>query len=217
VQYPGRQDRHAEECLRSIPQLAAEIFAALTARQCWSDGSARPPPAGPSVAFFGHSMGAVLAFEVARRCQTEAGGPPGHLFVSGRRAPSRHRPEDAHRRDDTGFLAELRSIGGMPAQLFDDPDMLRFVLPTLRADYAAVETYRYLPGPPLTCPITVLTGDADPKVTAAEAAAWADHTEAGCAVRTFVGDHFFLGPHRAGILDFLRSALRPTRTHPGGG
>ena len=200
VQYPGRQDRRAERCVRNIPELADGIHEALR------------PWLQETFAFFGHSMGAVLAFEVASRISREEGRGPTHLFASGRRAPSRHRHEDVHRRGAAALIAELRSLGGTDERILNDNELLNLMLPTVSADYAAIETYRFDSGPVLSCDITAMVGDSDPKVTIDEAAAWSAHTTGRFDLRVYPGDHFYLNSCRAGVLDVISSALSSPAT-----
>lgn len=195
LQYPGRQERHREKCLESIDEMADPITEVLV------------PLADRPLVFFGHSMGALLAFETARRLG-ERGIVPRHLFASGRRAPSRHRAESVHTLDDAGIIAEIVALSGTDRAVLGDPEILRTVLPAIRGDYHAVETYQYRDGAPLSCPITVLTGDADPRVTLDEATAWQEHTSAGYDLRVFPGGHFFLAHHQHEINDMLRARLR---------
>ena len=182
VLYPGRQDRYAEPCLEDIGALADEVTAAL---KPWLEDR-------PAV-FFGHSMGSVLAFEVAQRLQAGGGAMPLGLLVSGRRAPSRHRHEDIHTRGDQALLAEIQKLNGTAAALFDDDELVQLILPATRADYKAIETYRYTPGPRLDRPITALTGESDPRVTIDEAQDWELHTSGAFELRVFPGGHFYLG------------------------
>ncbi|SDT17565.1 thioesterase II family protein [Actinoplanes derwentensis] len=195
LQYPGRQDRHLEKPLTSIAALADASFAAL-----------RPLMDQP-LAFFGHSMGATLAFEVAERMRTALGTAPVTLFASGRRAPSRHRDETVHRSDDDGIVAELKTLSGTDARVLGDPELLRMILPAIRSDYHAAETYRWSPSPPLTCPIVALTGDSDPKVSRDEAQAWGEHTTGGFELRTFPGGHFFLAQHQRAVINLISDQL----------
>jgi surfactin synthase thioesterase subunit len=196
VQYPGRQDRRTEPALTDLGALADHVTTALRAE----------PPA-PTV-LFGHSMGAVVGYEVARRLD-RAGTPARHLVVSGRRPPDGPRPgEDLHTRDDAALLAELTALGGPGTDLLADPDLRALAMPAIRGDHQAVETYAYEPGPPLRCPVTVLLGDRDPKTPLAEAAGWADHTTGPVDQHVFPGDHFFLGHHLDAVLTTLRTALR---------
>lgn len=119
VQYPGRQDRRREPCIDNIEALADAVLAELPH---WLD---RP------LVLFGHSMGATVAFEVARRLERD-GTIPLALVVSGRRAPSRHRVETVHLRDDNGLITELKALSGTDAQVFGNEELLRMVLPAVR-------------------------------------------------------------------------------------
>lgn len=191
VQLPGRQDRHTEPCLDTISELADQILAAITP---WTD---RP------LALFGHSMGAALGFEVAQRMERKLGTPPLHLFASGRRAPSRYRDEQVHTLPDAGILAELAALNGTNPQLLNDPEIAAMILPAVRADYHAIETYRPDPGTMVTCPVTVLTGTTDPQTTAAEAAAWETHTTGPFSLIAYPGAHFFLNDHLQAIANLV--------------
>ncbi|MFJ3899920.1 MULTISPECIES: thioesterase II family protein [unclassified Streptomyces] len=191
IQYPGRQDRRHEPGPASVAELADQIVVALAE---WDDD--RP------LTFFGHSMGALVAFEVARRMERTGSGPV-RLFASGRRAPSRVRAEHVHTLDDDGVIKELRALAGTDAQVLQDEELLRMVLPAIRCDYRAVETYRCEPGAAVRCPVTVLTGDADPRTSLEEARAWSEHTAAGSDLRVFSGGHFFLSERPAEVLAVL--------------
>ncbi|MFK3983761.1 thioesterase II family protein [Micromonospora sp. NPDC050397] len=195
LQYPGRQDRRSERPLTTIAELAEGSFAAL-----------RPLMDRP-LAFFGHSMGATVAFEVAVRMKRELAGAPVTLFASGRRAPSRHRVETVHQRDDDGIISELKGLSGTDSRLLGDMELLRMILPAIRGDYTAAETYRYQPGPTLDCPIVALTGESDPKVTLDESRAWADHTSGGFELRTFSGGHFYLAQHQRAVINLISDQL----------
>ncbi|MET8030954.1 thioesterase II family protein [Streptomyces avermitilis] len=194
VQYPGRQDRRHEPLIDSIDGLAARVREELAP---WTD---RP------LALFGHSMGAMVAFEVALRL-TADGTAPNVLFASGRRAPSRCREESVHLHDDAGIMAELSRLDGTDAQVLTDPELREMVLPALRSDYRAVETYRYRPGPPLPCPVVALVGDSDPKTTVDEARAWGDHTAGPFELAVFPGGHFYLNAHAEAVTELVRTRL----------
>lgn len=198
VQYPGRHDRFGEPHLDSLTALADEITP-------WLDALDDKP-----MAFFGHSMGSVLAFEIARRLQAEAedeDAAPTHLFVSGRRAPTIVREERVHLMDDAGLVADLRVLQGTDDSVFDDPEVMRLVLPAVRADYRAIETYVYEPGPPLACPVTAVIGDSDPRVDRAEAEPWRQQTTGEFRLEVFPGGHFYLGEGALGVADLLRDGL----------
>lgn len=183
VQYPGRQDRLREAPVDDLGTLADQITHAL---RHWQD---RP------LVLFGHSMGATLAFEVGRRLE-RAGVRPVGLFVSGRRAPSvPGREETIHQQSDEVLLREINALSGTQSQLLDDDELMRMVLPAIRNDYKAVETYRYQAGPDVSCPVRALVGDADPRVEIDEARVWDRHTTASFGIRVFPGGHFYLVDH----------------------
>ncbi|MBQ1023734.1 thioesterase II family protein [Micromonospora sp. C95] len=196
VQYPGRQDRHDEPQVDSVAALAAAV-----AEQVAALG---PRP----VALFGHSMGALVGYETALLLE-QAGHQPTHLFASGRRAPSTSRPEAVHRLSDNRLVAHVQELDGDAgvAEALNDPDVRTMALPALRTDYRAVETYPVTAGPPLHCPITVLTGRDDPVVSAAEAAAWQGHTLGSFECLTFPGRHFFVATHRDAVVSEIERRL----------
>jgi surfactin synthase thioesterase subunit len=195
VQYPGRQDRLRDPLIDNIADLADAVTVAL---QPWLD---RP------FALFGHSMGASLGFEVALRLEG-AGTPAAHLFVSGRRPPSRIRDEQLHLGDDDALIAELSRLAGTDSNILGDEELLRMVLPAIRNDYRAAETYRHDDAPPLAGPITVLTGDDDPRTSLDDATAWRPYTTAAFEVLVYPGGHFYLVENSAQVIDALSSRLR---------
>jgi len=162
---------------------------------------------GVPIVLFGHSMGAIIGYEVALR-MTDAGLPaPVHLFASGRRAPSRYRDDDFRGVSDDRLVAELRKLGGSDAAMLADPELLAMVLPAIRSDYRAVETYRHEPGRRLDCPVTVFTGDRDPRVSVEEARAWEEHTTGPADLRVLPGGHFFLVDQAAPIIATVTEKL----------
>ncbi|MET7993295.1 alpha/beta fold hydrolase [Amycolatopsis sp. NPDC005232] len=194
VQYPGRQDRRHEPFLTTIDAMAEAVAELL------ADKTDRP------LALFGHSMGAMVAYEVARRLES-AGSSVDTLFVSGRRAPSRQRDESVHTRTDEGVLDELRRLSGTEMDLLGDEDVVRMILPVVRNDYRAVETYRHVPGTLLAAPVVAFTGTDDPVASVAEVRSWADHSAAGFELVTLQGGHFFLTRHQDVILRYLADRL----------
>ncbi|MCA1217238.1 thioesterase II family protein [Streptomyces sp. 8L] len=201
VQYPGRQDRRHEPLIEDIGRLADEIYEALA------------PWETQPLALFGHSMGSVVAFEVARRFERENRRAPLALFASGRRAPSCPRDEDVHAADDASFIANLRSLGGTDPALLDDDEMRRMILPVIRGDYRAVETYRAPTAQTvLNVPVMAITGDRDPSVTLAEASAWREHTAESFEMTVLTGGHFFIHEHVAEIADCVRRVLLGLRS-----
>ncbi|MYR57988.1 alpha/beta fold hydrolase [Streptomyces sp. SID625] len=196
IQYPGRQDRRHEPCVDTIPALA-DILVDELAPWC----ADRP------VTFFGHSMGASLAFEVASRLE-ERGTVLHGLFASGRRAPSTVRDERVHLKDDNGLIADITRLSGTDTQVLGDPEVLRMILPAVRADYRAAETYRWTGGTKLSCPVAALTGDDDPQVTLDEARAWGEHTSGPFDLKVFPGGHFYLNSQAAEVIAALKDHMK---------
>lgn len=194
VQYPGRQERLHEPAIDDLDELTRLVADALL------------PLADRPLTFFGHSMGAALAFEVARKFEAK-GIVLNGLFVSGRRAPSRHRNERTHRLPDTMLLGSVRQLAGVNAQLPGFDSFARKALPLIRADYRAAENYRYVPGPPLSCPVVALTGDADPLAGVEDVAVWGEHTTGPFELKVFGGGHFFLDEHRVAVAEALATHL----------
>jgi surfactin synthase thioesterase subunit len=167
-------------------------------------------------AFFGHSMGAFLAFEVARRLEAENVRSPSHVIVSSRRAPHLSSSESLlHTLPDDAFVHEInRRYGGIPAEVAQHPDVLELLLPALRADITALETYRPLSGQPLRCPITALGGVDDPRVSGADLDAWRLQTVSQFETRLFPGGHFYLSDPRAGLFSTVSDALSRLEASP---
>lgn len=195
VQYPGRQDRRHEPPIDSIGELADAVLEVLR------HVDDRP------LALFGHSMGAIIGYEVGLRMAEARLPAPVHLFASGRRAPSRYRDEDVHEASDERLVSELRTLGGSDAAMLADPEMLAMILPAVRSDYRAVESYRHAPGRRLDCPITVFTGDRDPRVSVDEARAWEEHTTGPTDLQVLPGGHFFLVDQAAPMIATMTEKL----------
>ncbi|MGA6226475.1 alpha/beta fold hydrolase [Streptomyces umbrinus] len=195
VQYPGRQDRRQEPFIPSVSGLVEQVLPEL---RRWND---RP------LALFGHSMGATVAYEVARRLRATGPGAPVHLLVSGRRAPTVPRRDVAHLLDDEALIAEIAGLEGTDAAVLQDEELLRLALPAIRNDYRAAGTYQYVSGRALDCPVTVLTGDRDPNVPLEEARAWQELTVGPFALHTFPGGHFYLNDQIDEVCGTIARAL----------
>jgi len=195
IQLPGREGRLAEPLISDAGQMVREILAAIE------------PLLDRPYAFFGHSMGTVLAFEVARQLRSN---PPLRLFVAGREAPHiEHGGTPLHRLPDAEFLAEtVRRYDGIPPAILAEPDLVSLFTPILRADLTAIETYRYVDGPKLSCGITALHGKED-RGRPEEMRAWSAHTEGQFEYGEIPGGHFFIQTAREQVLDVIRQALLP--------
>ncbi|MFI1677827.1 thioesterase II family protein [Streptomyces sp. NPDC020607] len=199
VQYPGRQDRHKEPCLESVAALADGVVDQL-------------PSDGRPFALFGHSLGAIVAFEVARRLRDSGPGGTGpvHLFASGGLARPYRPAGRSGTLDDADILAHLRAMGGTDERFFRSPELQELILPSLRADYRAVATYD-APGPErLDCPITALIGDADERTSPEEAGTWRERTGAAFDLRVLPGGHFYLDSCQKQVAAIVTAALAAT-------
>lgn len=197
VQYPGRADRLAEPLIDDLHRLARLIAGALV------------PLMDRPTALFGHSMGAIVAYETARLLE-ERGTPPTHLFASGARPPHRRDVDEEGRiadAADDALVEALTLLGGSDAEALADPELREFVLPYVRNDLRMIEDYRRRPGPNPSVPVTAVIGDGDPHVDEGRAREWADATEGPFALKVFEGDHFYLIPRRSELLGEIRQAL----------
>ncbi|NMG22787.1 thioesterase II family protein, partial [Brasilonema bromeliae] len=158
--------------------------------------------------FFGHSMGAVVSFELARRLYQNYRLTPLHLYVSGHRAPQIPDPEPPiHNLPEPAFLNELRRYNGTPKEVLDNSELMQLLLPILRADFAVLENYVYTPSVPLTCPITAFGGLQDWKVSREDLAGWQQQTNGAFSIQMFPGDHFFVYSSQSLLLQQLCEEL----------
>jgi surfactin synthase thioesterase subunit len=195
VQAAGRGDRMAEPPHDRIEPLVDEVLAA--------------EPRLPIIVF-GHSMGALVGFELARAAR-RAGLPlPEHLFVAGHPAPqlppSRPPTEGL---PDAEFIERLSELGGTPEEALRHPELMEVFLPVLRADFGAVEAYAYRDEPPLACPITAVGGEDDRFVAPEELSAWRAQTVRRFALELMPGGHFFLTPAAAAVVALVTREWTP--------
>lgn len=188
VQLPGREDRFGETAFTALSALVPTLRDELL------------PYLAPPFSFFGHSMGALLAYELTRLLSASAGPLPQHLFVSGRRAP--HLPErrqPLHALPEAEFRLELGRLQGTPKAVLDDPELMDLLTPILRADFSVCETYAHAPGECLDVPLTVFGGSDDAETTPEELEGWRQHSRAFSTLRVFPGHHFFLHDHARAV------------------
>jgi surfactin synthase thioesterase subunit len=200
VQYPGRQDRFAEPHAESLAELADHSAAEL------GELIVRQP--GP-VALFGHSMGALVAFEVARRLRAAGHPSPRRLIVSAHQAPTRPRPKGPAADTDEAVLSYLRELGGTGADMLDDPDLRELTMPMVRGDLRLTRNYKYLPEAPLDCPISAIAGAQDRSCPPEHMRDWATHTSAGFDLGVLPGDHFYTETSTGLLATALTDRLTP--------
>jgi medium-chain acyl-[acyl-carrier-protein] hydrolase len=194
--YPGRGSRHSEALIKNIPSLVEPLSQAIH------------PLLDKPFAFFGHSMGAVIAFELARSLRRNNLPQPKFLFVSACGAP--HIPDPhppIYALPDDEFLAALQKLNGVPSELLHQPEVMQLLLPIVRADFEAIETYQYISEHPLEIPIIAIGGSHDPRVSRERLEGWSTQTSAVFKSRTFDGDHFFIHTEKETILDLIREKL----------
>jgi surfactin synthase thioesterase subunit len=197
VQLPGRANRRQEPPYVQMEQLLDDLLVVLS------------PCLGTPFAFFGHSMGALVAFELTRRLRNRGATLPAHLFVSGSGAPQLPptRPP-LHHLSEPEFLEGVRCFGGLPEVLLEEPELLAMVLPALRADFQVLDGWRYRSEPPLAIPLSAFGGDADPSTPEKALAAWADVTTGPFEVDIFTGGHFYLQARQAELVALVAHRLR---------
>ncbi|GAB1511492.1 thioesterase II family protein [Actinophytocola sp. KF-1] len=199
LQLPGRGTRLSETPLTGMDELVEAIVDAV--------------PAGGPYSVFGHSLGALVAYEVTRALTRAGRRLPDQLVVSGFPAPSTRRTEPPlHELPDDELVAEVgRRHGGLPPEVAGDPELKAIAARCLRADYRVLETYEWRPGEPVDVPLTVFGGQ-DDAIAPDAMLAWQRHAEKEITVRMFPGDHFYFREHQALVLRALSGALTMKRT-----
>ncbi|MFJ5033073.1 thioesterase II family protein [Streptomyces sp. NPDC088560] len=203
LELPGRGARWGETPVSRMPLMTEMLADALA-------GHLERP-----YALFGHSMGGLIAFELARTLRARGLPQPAHLFVSGSAAPDLPRTrQPIHAAPDADVLEELRFLGGTPVELLDDPGLMELILPALRADFSLLETYQYHAQPPLTVPLTVFGGAADPLVASDQLHRWLRQTGAASRLVVLPGEHFFLHSAVTDVLATIADALAAAGPEP---
>ncbi|MEW6445854.1 MAG: thioesterase II family protein [Pseudomonadota bacterium] len=185
VQLPGREARLMEKPFSDIHALNGAVLEVM-----------RPYLDRP-YALFGHSMGALIIFELARLIRRKGLPAPQHIFPSAFRSPEKPNPrEDIHHLREKGFIDKLREYGGTPESVFQHEELLQLIMPMLQADFSVHETYRYYEEEPLDVPISIFAGLNDRVVPENHMDGWDKHTRASFKKRAVPGEHFYVGSAR---------------------
>jgi medium-chain acyl-[acyl-carrier-protein] hydrolase len=196
VQLPGRGARMREDPFVRFPRLITALCQELL------------PYLDKPFVFFGHSLGALISFELARKLSQDYQLEPLHLFVSGRRAPQlEDTSPNTYDLPDEEFVKELRRLNGTPAEVLDQPELLQLILPSLRADFELCETYEHKTTTPLKCSITALGGIFDEDVPRDRLEPWREHTSASFSLKMLPGDHFFIHSAESMLFQILTPEL----------
>jgi medium-chain acyl-[acyl-carrier-protein] hydrolase len=196
VQPPGRGSRFREPALATMDSLVAGVATAIE------------PFLDLPIALFGHSVGAMVSFELAHVLTNKFGFKVSHLFVSGARGPQLPRNRRRlHDLPEEQFLTELKTLNGTPPEVLENPELMRMISATLRADFAIAETYFSVNRPPLNCPISVFGGRDDTLVAREDLEAWKSHTTGSFDLWQLPGDHFFIHTADSLILRIISREL----------
>ncbi|HKE55364.1 MAG TPA: alpha/beta fold hydrolase [Pyrinomonadaceae bacterium] len=166
-------------------------------------------------AFFGHSMGAIVSFELSRQLRARSLPLPLHLFVSGCHAPHLPDPHPIHHLPEDEFLNELFSLGGLPQEILESKELMELILPGIRADFTLIETYPYVEEAPLPIPMTAFGGTDDPLVDHEMLDGWRIHTANIFELVNFPGNHFFINTSRDELLATMMRKLSQIRAFHG--
>jgi len=181
VQLPGRESRLREPPFKQLSPLIEALMEVLL------------PYLDRPFAFFGYSMGALISFELTRQLRRQSFPIPSHLFIACRRAPQIPYPKPfTYQLPEAEFLEDLRLKGGTPEAVLQNPELIKLLLPIVRADLAINDTYSYTTEPPLDCPISVLGTSEDQEVNPEQLDAWREQTTNAFSIQMFQGNHFFL-------------------------
>ncbi|MGD7664448.1 thioesterase [Brevibacillus laterosporus] len=195
IQLPGRENRIGEQALCDMEALVEAISQAIY------------PYLDRPFLFFGHSLGARIAFELARAVRRKWKLQPCRLIVSGSRAPNIPEPHPLHHLPDDEFVSELRRFSGTPEAILQNRELMNLFLPVLRADFAVDETYVYAEEALLKCPISAFCGTEDTEANREEMEAWEGHTSSDFTLEMIEGDHFFLTAKRERLMQSVTKII----------
>lgn len=196
IYLPGRESRLKEPLFTRLSALVAALFDALE------------PLMDMPFAFFGHSMGALISFELARYLRRMQQPGPAYLFISSHRAPQL--PDSnapLHDLPESELIDMLARLGGTPQAILQHTELMKVLLPILRADFELCETYVYSPEPALNCPLSVFGGEQDTMVRVSELQAWQAQTQRSFTLHLLPGDHFFISSQQESLLEILCQEL----------
>jgi len=199
LQPPGREGRVMDDPFKTMDAMVNAIAAAIR------------PLLTTSYALFGHSMGAVIAYEVIRMLRASGAAWPTHLFASASRAPHFPDPDRHHLMGDDELIATLRKEGGYPEEILDNCEFMEMLFPVIRADAAVTETYRYQNGTPFECPVTAFIGTRDEKIKADDIRAWKSYTKKAFREVTVDGAHDFVKTATNDITTIVAAELTTAR------
>jgi medium-chain acyl-[acyl-carrier-protein] hydrolase len=202
IQLPGRGTRMKEAPLTRL----APLLQVLT-------HSLRPEMELP-FAFFGHSMGGLIAFELARQLRREGGPLPAHLFISAKCCPRQVDEPNTHEIPDKELIQILRRYEGTPREVLENDELMQLLLPVIRADMELCNTYVYDPEPPLSCPITAFGGLKDHVSSRLCLEGWGNYTTGRFTLRMFPAGHFFLQTWERWVLEAIARDLAPLAAAP---
>jgi medium-chain acyl-[acyl-carrier-protein] hydrolase len=196
IQLPGREDRYREPAFTSVTGLCGALARELE------------PYLDLPFVIFGHSMGALLAFEVTRTLRRVGAPAPQALLLAAYPPPHNALARNAiHHLPDAEFIDQMRRMQGTPEAVLQNADLMSFMLPILRADFQACDTYAWVDAPPLTCPIHMYGGEQDHEVAVTALEGWRRHTLGDFSVRVLPGSHFFVQAHRDMLLSDIVGRL----------
>lgn len=200
VQLPGRENRLGERLIHQMDEMSQELAQALL------------PLCDRPFAFFGHSMGALLCFALARHLRQRGNPLPAHLFISAYRAPHLPLEDRLHDVSDDELVRKMLTLNGTRYEVFANPELRRLLLPIFRADFEICETYTYTREAPLDIPITALAGTQDKRASQKELQGWCEHTSQAFTLHMLPGDHFFWQHDSQAIWRIITQALSQRST-----
>ena len=196
IQLPGRETRMRETPIANLPDLIQQLKPAIL------------PHLTIPFAFFGHSMGALIAFELTRSLRQTQSPLPQHLFVSACRAPHlpRHNPP-RHTLSTPELITELHRLKGTPTEILNNNELMELLLPIIKADFGVVDAYIHQDQPPLPLQMTAVGGQEDPEVSPEQLLLWQNQTTSQFSSHIFPSDHFFIQQSQSSILNLLLATL----------